>query len=53
VRELIAAGAFFSRPYGTAERAVFESSAVNADVLKKMKAVFDPGRVLCPGKFGL
>jgi FAD/FMN-containing dehydrogenase len=53
VAELASAGAFFSRPYGAAERAAFTRNVPNFELLKKIKGIFDPGRVLNPGKFGL
>jgi FAD/FMN-containing dehydrogenase len=53
VAELSSAGAFFSRPYGAAEPAAFARNPMNHAILKKIKTIFDPGRVLNPGKFGL
>lgn len=53
VRELLDAGAFFSRPYGVAERMAFSENPLNLEVLRKIKKIFDPNRVLHPGKFGL
>jgi len=53
VRELLEAGAFFSRPYGASERMAFASNPLNFAVLTKVKKIFDPNRVLHPGKFGL
>ncbi len=53
VEKLMQAGAFFSRPYGSAEKAAFERNGLNTEVLKKVKAIFDPQGVLNPGKFGL
>mgnify|MGYP005634899343 CR=1 FL=1 len=53
VDELIKAGAFFSRPYGSAELAAFKKNPVSYDFLKKTKHLFDPNRILNPGKFGL
>jgi FAD/FMN-containing dehydrogenase len=46
------AHAFFSRPYGHAELAVFKNNPVNTEFLRKMKQIFDPGHILNPGKFG-
>lgn len=53
VGRLAAAGAFFSRPYGSAAEMVFQHNPVNYDVLKKVKGIFDPKRVLNQGKWGL
>lgn len=49
---LNAAKAFFSRPYGYAESAVFKNNPVNTEFLFKLKRIFDPSRILNPGKFG-
>jgi len=53
VGALSGAGAFFSRPYGAAELIPFQRNELNTEILKKIKAIFDPNRVLNPGKFGL
>lgn len=53
VDRLCAAGAFFSRPYGPTSASVLDRNPVNREVLGKIKAIFDPGRILNPGKFGL
>jgi len=53
VEALIEAGAFFSRPYGTAESAAFLKNRVSYEFLRETKDLFDPNRVLNPGKFGL
>lgn len=53
VGQLMAAGAFFSRPYGASAQEVFKHNPQNYAVLKKIKAIFDPGRVLNRGKWGL
>lgn len=53
VERLIDSGAFFSRPYGTAESAAFKKNKVSYEFLKKTKNLFDPNRILNPGKFGL
>lgn len=53
VGELIKSGAFFSRPYGSAEKAAFEKNKVSYEFLKTTKNLFDPNRILNPGKFGL
>jgi FAD/FMN-containing dehydrogenase len=43
-------GAFFSRPYGENARMVFNRDGANVEVLKKVKAVFDPNNIMNPGK---
>ncbi len=52
-RALNNAHAFFSRPYGTAEKIVFHNNPKNTALLKMVKGIFDPNRVLNPGKFEL
>jgi len=53
VMRLAAGGAFFSRPYGSAGEVVFKQNPMNYEVLKKIKRIFDPSRVLNNGKWGL
>jgi FAD/FMN-containing dehydrogenase len=53
VRELAAAGAFFSRPYGSTADTIFGQNPVSHDVLKKVKGIFDPNKVLNRGKWDL
>ena len=53
VTGLIGAGAFFSRPYGTSRDIVFAQNPVHYELMKKVKTIFDPGRVLNRGKWGL
>jgi len=53
VARLADAGAFFSRPYASAGETVFRQNPVSYDVLKKVKGIFDPNRVLNRGKWGL
>ena len=53
VVRLAAGGAFFSRPYGSAGNVVFQQNPLNYEVLKKIKGIFDPNRVLNHGKWGL
>jgi FAD/FMN-containing dehydrogenase len=50
---LAGAGAFFSRPYGSAAETVFKQNPVSYSVLKKVKGIFDPNRVLNQGKWEL
>lgn len=53
IPELAQAGAYFSRPYGSAADVVFKQNPLNLEVLKKVKTIFDPNRVLNDGKWGL
>lgn len=52
VVRLLDAGAFFSRPYGTADR-VFAKNPANFLLIRQVKSLFDPNRVLQRGKWGL
>ena len=52
VARLLDAGAFFSRPYGTAER-IFAKNPANFALIRQVKSLFDPNRVLHRGKWGL
>ena len=47
---LIGTGAYFSRPYGSWARPVYNRDAASRDALRKVKAIFDPNGVLNPGK---
>ena len=47
---LMAAGAYFSRPYGSWAPPVYNHDAAARDALRKVKAIFDPVGVLNPGK---
>jgi FAD/FMN-containing dehydrogenase len=53
VARLIEGGAFFSRPYGSASDVVFQQNPLNYELLRKVKGIFDPNRVLNDGKWGL
>lgn len=53
VRALADAGAFFSRPYGRSQEIVFKQNPYNHEILKKVKDIFDPNRILNRGKWGL
>ena len=53
VARLLEAGAFFSRPYGSAAELVWEQNPANYELLKQIKSIFDPQRVLQRGKWGL
>jgi len=52
VARLLDAGAFFSRPYGTAER-IFAKNPANFALIRQVKSLFDPNRALHRGKWGL
>lgn len=49
-RRLLAQGAYFSRPYGDWADMVYRADAGAAEVLRKVKRIFDPNNVLNPGK---
>ena len=49
-RELDAAGAFFSRPYGTWSQIAYRNCPDSVEALKKVKRVMDPDNVLNRGK---
>jgi FAD/FMN-containing dehydrogenase len=53
VAKLMAAGAFFSRPYGSAAPAAFQRNPASYEVLRKVKGIFDPNRILNDGKWEL
>ncbi|MFH0915465.1 MAG: FAD-binding oxidoreductase [bacterium] len=50
VQPLMAAGAFFSRPFGEAAREIMNRDAANVEALRKVKAIVDPAGILNPGK---
>ncbi len=49
-RNLIAKGAFFSRPYGESAGMVLNRDAASMAVLSKFKKIFDPNNIMNPGK---
>ncbi|MCP4752116.1 MAG: FAD-binding oxidoreductase [Proteobacteria bacterium] len=51
--KLLAAGAFLSRPYGTAALKVFGRNPGNTQLIRVAKGLFDPDNILNPGKFSL
>jgi len=50
IKNLIAKGAFFSRPYGENARMILNRDAASVAVLETFKKVFDPNNVMNPGK---
>jgi hypothetical protein len=52
VKSLIAHGAFFSRPHGENTGMIVNKDAASVAVLNKLKKIFDPNRVMNPGKVG-
>ena len=48
--ELLARGAFFSRPYGPWANMVYKRTAVYTQTLKEIKKIFDPLNILNPCK---
>jgi len=52
VKGLMAHGAFFSRPYGENTGAIVNRDAASVAVLNKLKKIFDPNRIMNPGKAG-
>ncbi len=49
-RGLLAAGAFFSRPYGEEAGMILNKDAATISVLQKFKKIFDPNHIMNPGK---
>jgi hypothetical protein len=49
-RELMAKGAFFSRPYGMDAGMILNRDAATIAVLSKMKNIIDPNNIMNPGK---
>jgi FAD/FMN-containing dehydrogenase len=47
---LMAAGAYFSRPYGPWADIVYRRDAESTSLLKKVKRIFDPNDIMNPGK---
>ena len=50
VKNLLAKGAFFSRPYGETARMILNRDAATVSVLNKFKTIFDPNKIMNPGK---
>lgn len=50
ITNLMAKGAFFSRPYGESARMVINRDAATVATLTKIKKILDPNNVMNPGK---
>ncbi|MGA2108803.1 MAG: FAD-binding oxidoreductase [Syntrophorhabdales bacterium] len=50
IKNLMANGAFLSRPYGENAGMVFNRDAASVAVLHKLKKMFDPNNIMNPGK---
>jgi len=50
IKNLMAKGAFFSRPYGESVGMIVNRDAATVAVLNKLKKIFDPNNVMNPGK---
>jgi FAD/FMN-containing dehydrogenase len=50
VRDLMARGAFFSRPYGESTGMIVNRDAATLSVQQTFKKIFDPNNVMNPGK---
>jgi len=53
VPALMESKAFFSRPYGASQSHVYGLNLTNTAILKEIKGIFDPNRVLQQGKWDL
>jgi hypothetical protein len=49
-RGLLAHGAFFSRPYGENAGMILNRDAATIDILNRLKTLFDPNKIMNPGK---
>lgn len=47
---LLAANAFFSRPYGDEGAVIANRDAASVFILRKLKEIFDPNKIMNPGK---
>lgn len=50
INNLMAKGAFFSRPYGESTSTIINRDAATVAALKKVKSILDPNHVMNPGK---
>lgn len=51
--EFAGMGAYFARPYGIWSRLQLNKDAQSANLLKKMKEIFDPNNIMNPGKLSI
>ena len=51
-KDLLAAGAFFSRPYGENTGMVINKDAATVAIMSRLKKIFDPNHIMNPGKVG-
>jgi hypothetical protein len=49
-KNLMAHGAFFSRPYGENAGMILNRDAATIDILNRLKNLFDPNKIMNPGK---
>jgi hypothetical protein len=49
-KDLLAIGAFFSRPYGESAGMILNRDAATVSVLNKLKHIVDPNNIMNPGK---
>jgi FAD/FMN-containing dehydrogenase len=50
IKNLLFRGAFFSRPYGRSASMIINRDAATASALHKIKKIFDPNKIMNPGK---
>ena len=50
IRNLMAKGAFFSRPYGDSTGIIMNRDAATVAALHKAKSILDPDKIMNPGK---
>ena len=51
-KQLLAQGAFFSRPYGECTSLIMNRDAATLKTLKQVKSIVDPANIMNPGKLG-
>ena len=50
IKNLMAKGAFFSRPYGESAGMIMNRDTATVAALKKVKSIVDPDNIMNPGK---